>query len=315
MDNASGDGTSELLDAQADVVRLPSARPYRDFAHVWRRLVADLWCEGRWVLFPDVDELFVHPGWPRAPLGALLRFWEAEGREAVFAPMIDMYPPGPLRDVAYEAGRPFLEACPMFDGEGYRLRPRDPADARRASPPIALRGGARERLFHEPRRRRPTALERRVAAMAFSPKRRLSSAGASPLARRLDEAVFRLLRPTIPKGAPNMTKLPLVRWRRGLAFSRGPHRLSPPVGIAEEWGALLHFKYLDDFASKTRHALERGQHFDGASEYRRYDAEAARLMEGGAAYEGSRRFGGVEDLEAAGLMRSSARLDAALARA
>ena len=312
VDNASDDGTSELLDAQPDVVRLPSARPYRDFARVWRRLVADLWCEGRWVLFPDIDELFVHPGWPRAPLGPLLRHWEAEGREAVFAPMVDMYPDRPLREVSYAPGGSFLEACPMFDSDGYRMMVRKEEEARELSPPVLFRGGARERLFFAPRERPATALDRLLLRAVFSPRRPMRR-GA--LRRRLDERVMRRVGPALPDAAPNMGKLPLVRWRRGLAFPRGPHRLSPRVEVAEEWGALLHFKYLDDFDAKTRHALERGQHFDGAAEYRRYDAEAARLMERGAAYAGSRRFRGVEDLEAVGLLRSSARLDAALARA
>jgi hypothetical protein len=67
-------------------------------------------------------------------------------------------------------------------------------------------------------------------------------------------------------------------------------------------GALLHFKFLADFAERARREAARSEHYSGAVEYRAY----ARMLERDGdlvlADKKSRRWKGSADLVALGLM-------------
>ena len=76
-----------------------------------------------------------------------------------------------------------------------------------------------------------------------------------------------LKRHPAPTVATQAFKVPLVKWTTGNAFINS-HRLNP-VKLAPVTGALLHFKYFQDFR-QIDDALEHGEHYAGAAEYRRY---------------------------------------------
>jgi hypothetical protein len=77
---------------------------------------------------------------------------------------------------------------------------------------------------------------------------------------------------------PTISKVPLVRWTTGMRFLLCTHALSP-VRLAQMTGALLHFKFLDDFHARVDKEVLRGEHIGGAAEYRVY---AEILRRGGA---------------------------------
>ncbi len=147
VDNASTDGSGEYLDAQPDVTRLFTAKPYQKLKPIFRTWPCDHYLDGRWVMEPDIDEHLVYPGWPEVPLTRLVQHWERAGYGAVFAPMVDMYSDRPLGEVAHDADDRLLEAYPLFDAEGYWVAP-PKRKSRRTSPtpPYILFGGARVRV-------------------------------------------------------------------------------------------------------------------------------------------------------------------------
>ena len=71
--------------------------------------------------------------------------------------------------------------------------------------------------------------------------------------------------------APTVSKVPLVRWRKGMQFLYSTHSRSH-VETSKVTGALLHFKFLSDFHDRVETESARGEHYDGVREYRAYRA-------------------------------------------
>ncbi|SER00082.1 Glycosyl transferase family 2 [Faunimonas pinastri] len=307
VDNNSDDGTFELLSAQPDVTVIRTANDYKEYKATWRHLIADRFFENTWVLFPDVDELFVYPGWPERKIQDLTAYLDRHGYGCLFTTMVDMYSDRPIEQVSYRPGQSFIETCPFFDGTGYRMGSPKAASLRRfPNPGLQVHGGPRERLFSAGRRPQ-NAVDRWVLRTFFSVHRPEPRRG---LGRRIARLALKYTRQTLPQAKPVMSKIPLLKWQAGYEFGGGVHMLNRKVPTAPDWGALLHFKYLDDFAEKVAHAIRRGQHSEGSAQYRSYDAHKGDLMQRGAVYPGSRRFEGTSSLIAAGLMRVSAQLRA-----
>ena len=305
VDNASSDGTRALLKGMADVSVIPTDKPYRDHKSEWRQLLCERYLQERWVIFPDVDELFVYPGWPERPIGDLTDYLDTNGYRALFCPMVDMYPGGPLKNVSYRPGQSFLDACPWFDGSGYRLAPLKGSHRKRYKTPARhVFGGARERLFHHNSKRPGTWVDNFVLKTFFSLK---SPMPKTRFGRLADHLLFKLVKNALPDTAAVQSKIPLIRWGSGYKFSGGVHGIAQEIPVAPVWGALLHFKYLDDFQSKVSEALERRQHTDNAGHYREYDAQMALLMKRGPFDGGSTRFTGMESLLSCGLVRGKLR--------
>jgi len=303
VDNNSDDGTAELLASQPDISIIRTEKPYKDYKSVWRQLICDRYLQDCWVIFPDVDELFVYPGWPDLSLGGLTGYLDAGGYRALFTPMVDMYPQGPLKDQSYRPGDSFIEASPWFDGVGYRYNPLKGSHGKRYKTPARhVFGGTRERLFHQEAKRPKTMLDRFLLSSVFSLRAKTPDTAAG---RKFDHLLFKLVKNALPSPAAVQSKIPLLKWQPGTRFSGGVHGIDKAVLVAPDWGALLHFKYLDDFQSKVAEALTRQQHTDNAGHYRDYEAQMARLMTDGLHYEGSVRFTGPEALSRCGLLRES----------
>ena len=81
-----------------------------------------------------------------------------------------------------------------------------------------------------------------------------------------------------PWRAPALNKVPLVRWKRGYAYTSSMHltswwKLNRPHGRHEvrPTGCLLHFKFLSAVTQKVVEEMQRNQHYDNSYEYRKYN--------------------------------------------
>ena len=69
--------------------------------------------------------------------------------------------------------------------------------------------------------------------------------------------------------SPYLLKYPLVKWQTGRAYEASTHLISG-IEAAELTGALLHFKFFDDFSARAALEAERCEHFAGARQYKAY---------------------------------------------
>jgi hypothetical protein len=301
VDNASTDGSGAYLDAQPDVTRLFTAKPYQKLKPVFRTWPCDRWLDGRWVMEPDIDEHLVYPGWPDVPLPRLVDHWDGQGYEAVFAPMVDMYADRPLAEIAHAPGDRLLDVYPLFDTEGYWIAPPKRKTRRTApTPPYILYGGARVRVGRGGERSTLRQRLQRLAthhAMDFRNPRH-----PGPAARLLHASLMMHQGRT----AGMKSKLALVKWRRGYAFPGSNHMVRADLRLAPDWAALLHFRMTTDYAERERAWAER------KSQAPRDEEKLARRYEIDMTWEGSRRLETWRDLLDAGLMRLSPELAAML---
>jgi len=309
IDNGSTDGSGEILDAHPLVTRIYTTKSFKQHKTIWREALANQFFAHRWVIFPDVDELLVYPGWPDRDMQWLISYLEASGYDALFTPMVDMYPSAPLSELHYEPGENFIEACPYFDTGNYRLVPQN--TKRWQTPPYRLYGGARERLFHRGRDRDPTWADQLLLRLLFF-LRRKGDPGRK--FQKWETRALERLDACLPDNPPNMSKVPLCRWRPGTRFPGGPHRWNFEYRLAPDWGALLHFKYLQDFGSKVDEAVSRGQHMGSATFYKLYQDHIQDVTANSPMFSGSKRFTGYRSLLDAGLMRASKALRQELGR-
>lgn len=304
IDNLSTDCSARLLEGDNKIVYLQAPQRYNDFKSTWREVVADACLVGKWVLFIDVDELLIYPTWPRERLAEYCRRLTARGFDALHTTMVDMYPAEPLARCRYTSGASFFDVAPWFDTGNYRLIPsRRGSIAHWPTPPFRVFGGARERLFEGERTVRSPGLDRLVWSSLFPLSREPKPRLWRHLIDRAALAGVGALNGS-PQLKAKMNKVPLLKWRRGSRFRGGVHAVSQRYNLAADWGALLHFKYLEDFGDKIEEAVGRGQHANGSRHYRTYQERWHSLADRSLLFEGSRRFTGIQSLLDAGLMRS-----------
>lgn len=302
IDNASIDGTGEMLDAQPDVTRLFTTKPYEVFKALWRTWPCDHWLGGRWLLQPDLDEHLVYPGWPDVPLPRLIDHWQGRGYGGVFAPMIDMYADRPIAEVAFNEDGRLLDAFPLFDGEGYWIAPPKRSSlAVLPTPPMLLFGGARTRLgrrgARSARDRVETLLRRHLMDWR-------NPAHPRPGARKAHEWLTR----SRTGAGGTKSKVALIRWERGIRFPGANHRISKDIPLAPDWAAILHFRLMPDYVARENAWNIRKARTD-ADERNRYHQAAEQADP---VWEGTRRLNSWRDLRDAGLIRVSDELAAAL---
>jgi hypothetical protein len=110
---------------------------------------------------------------------------------------------------------------------------------------------------------------------------------------------FRL--PIKLRPAPNLIKIPFLRWLPGTCFI-GPHATTP-IKLSEVTGVLLHFKFLEDFFARVKTEARRKEHWDGASEYERYLAKLEDDPSLSFQYPGSVAYESSDQLVRLGLLR------------
>jgi glycosyltransferase involved in cell wall biosynthesis len=106
-----------------------------------------------------------------------------------------------------------------------------------------------------------------------------------------------------------VSKFPLIKFNKRMFLSAGAHFLQKarPSDIR---GALLHFKYLQDFAANVKREVERNQHWHNAVEYKRYLSRLDSSPELDFHSSSSTRFANSRQLVVLNLMKSSERLNA-----
>ena len=238
---------------------------------------------------------------PGRDLAGYIAALEAEGAEAVLTLMLDMYADAPLEAHEHPVGSSLRlhERFPLFDGpapfpEGYQMRRTSARNSRRyPTPQVTLSGGARTRLFHAP--------QSKVSALqSWAAERYMQMDGrVTPYAReRPGQWLARRLTRKLLQGTLNNTKLGLLKWRKGLRFNGGAHKLSGVVPMSESTAVFLHYPFTRGRAG-VEYIARRGQHADGARAYQS-------LLEGeqlktSPIYKRSKRYEGVQSL--AGLIR------------
>ncbi len=143
VDDGSTDGTLEFLRLQTDVDIWVSDVRYKDArrGRLWREKLFATYGKDRWYLNIDSDEYLVYQDYALKPLQQLLNRLELQGVRRLSAPMIDMYPPGPVSEFPFQGmdnSMPW-EIASCFDGDGYVLE--------RTKRFLSLSGGARHRKF------------------------------------------------------------------------------------------------------------------------------------------------------------------------
>ena len=102
---------------------------------------------------------------------------------------------------------------------------------------------------------------------------------------------------------PTISKVPLVRWQKGMNFIHSTHTLTP-VKMSNMLGGLLHFKFLSDFHDRVTTEVVRNEHYAGAREYRAYLDLFKKQGTVGFFGKESACFQGSAQLVGLGLMRS-----------
>jgi hypothetical protein len=105
-----------------------------------------------------------------------------------------------------------------------------------------------------------------------------------------------------------LSKVPLVKFRNSIALSLGSH-LIQGARVADLRGALLHFKFLNDFAAKVQSEIAREQYWNGAQEYKGYGAVLSLDSNINFMSPMSEKFVSSSQLVTLGVMKTSARFE------
>lgn len=106
------------------------------------------------------------------------------------------------------------------------------------------------------------------------------------------------------------SKYPFFRYEPDQFLRLGLHTIEG-AKIAEEQGAVLHFKYLQDFKEKAVREAKRGVYWNASAEYKAYAARFEKEGDFSLWHPGAKKFAGWQQLEELGLMKSSRALDSA----
>jgi hypothetical protein len=284
LDDRSTDGTAEFLAGEPDVMVVTSGiRYFEEVAYppetlariretravrLWRDQMLDQFCSNQWAVVVDTDEFLALP----TSLPALCAELAAEGGEAAWGAMVDMYPER-VRDIlGADAARFRLEDPWFFDARPH-LDPRQP----RQTPPV-------------PRTVYPGSVARLFATWGVLPQGTLGQR----IRRRLSGYRY--------QGASIIHKTPVVFWKRGDWFLNC-HVTSKPV--APRVVPIMHFKFTADLGRKIEYALATGGYNQASRSYRLYAALIERMRARDAAFVAgvSRRYRDPRDFAAAGIAR------------
>jgi Glycosyl transferase family 2 len=102
---------------------------------------------------------------------------------------------------------------------------------------------------------------------------------------------------------PCISKFPLVKFDRSMFLSAGAHFIHH-ARSSEIRGALLHFKYLNDFSENVKREAKREAHWRNAAEYKRYLTGLNQSPDLNLHSTVSRRFTSSQQLVTMGIMKS-----------
>jgi hypothetical protein len=285
LDDRSTDGSREFLARQPDVMLVESdIRYFEEVAYppqvrarirearavrLWRDQLMDQFCTGQWAVVVDPDEFLALPG----DLSSLTRALAAEGHEAAWGVMLDMYPRG-VRDIL---GAPATARFSLEDAWFFDARPHLDPRQERETPPV-------------PRTVYPGSVARLFSAYGVLPQGTL----VRRLRRRLSGYRY--------EPHQIIHKTPVVLWRPGDYFLNC-HVTSKPVG--RRVIPMMHFKFTADLGRKIEYALATGGYNQASRSYRLYATliERMRARDGSFLGRVSRRYRGFDDFVRAGVAR------------
>lgn len=302
VDFGSTDSSREILGAQQDVELLTTSKSYKDFKGPIRNTIADQLFNDKWILFLDVDEKFIWSGIEQNPIKEFVRELDRSNAEGVFAIMVEDFPNcrvGQL-DHHQESQQRFIDAI------GYRFVAYEPRMLERwPCPRFEVFGGPRERLFYN----RASLPSHRglLLSMLFS---------LPPLVFgvhrlwvwKLCSSLDRRTRRGRSFEGPNLAKLPLIRWRKGLKLRGAPHQVNVNLRLSSKSAVLMHrkfdrhlFRLSTEYSERRSHAAE-SFHYRKIAEGQKHLQESELLAWFSVAYLGPRT------LERFGLMRGASPL-------
>lgn len=123
------------------------------------------------------------------------------------------------------------------------------------------------------------------------------------------ERIFGGMRKRVFGANPCLSKFPLIKFNKSMFLSPGAHFIQG-ARSSDVRGALLHFKYLHDFAANVKREVEREQHWQNAVEYKKYLSRLNSSPDLDFYSPFSARFTDSHQLVALNLMRSSEKLKA-----
>lgn len=106
----------------------------------------------------------------------------------------------------------------------------------------------------------------------------------------------------------NLSKFSLIKFNPRMHLSRGAHFIKG-ARIANILGALLHFKFFDDFPERVIEEVRREEHWKKAFEYKRYARKIRQNPEISLYHSGSVKFIDSHQLVKLGIMKNSEKLD------
>lgn len=144
VDNGSTDGTTDFLLAQPETAVFYTEEHFGappGAGLLWKNAILDCFCDGRWVLVADADELLVWHGSEGESVQTLTGKFGVAGAELLFTLMLDMYSDKPFGEIGYKPGMAFADCAPFFDRGPYLLLSAVPFPFRQ------IDGGVRARLY------------------------------------------------------------------------------------------------------------------------------------------------------------------------
>jgi len=105
---------------------------------------------------------------------------------------------------------------------------------------------------------------------------------------------------------PCVSKFPLVKFKKSMFLSTGSHWIEG-ARVSDIRGALLHFKFLDDFVENVKAAAAEGQYWRNSIEYKAYLSAIQKNPDLILHSTASVKFRGSQQLIALGIMRTSGR--------
>ncbi|MDZ4087675.1 MAG: glycosyltransferase family 2 protein [Tabrizicola sp.] len=156
VDNASTDGTANLLRDQPDVSLWATVASYKAsrFGMDWLTWLMMQYGSGHWCLTLDADELLIYPYWQTRPLPALTGWLDTQGRDSFGALTVDMYPEGPVSEGDVGPGDDPTDHLGWFDTGNYQVQ----VQPRMRN--LWVQGGARARAFFAVAPRRAPTLNK-----------------------------------------------------------------------------------------------------------------------------------------------------------
>jgi hypothetical protein len=284
VDNGSTDGTFEHLAEQHDVVltRVDHSFAGSQFGIQWLNEFHNRTKANTWILFADADEFLVYRNWPNSSLATITDMAAAEGANAFFGLLLDMYPRCSIDDAALSTGDDPFEIAPCFDRDYcFRLQPRKPwAPAKRI---LEVVGGPRVRMLSSYDRERSSTWIARFCQGQID---------------RILPVTPDLLLPWLvrlfPRQMPSLSKAPLVLSGSGVKYVNN-HDVEGAV-LFRENVVLCHFKFLADFAARVRQEASRGEHYRRGAEYIMYADALSDSRTLTLTYDGSMHFDNVDQL-------------------